>query len=179
MRSPDDRRARRPLPLLVAVIAGALVVGGCGDDEVAGNGTDRAFVAEMVPHHRGAVEMAEIAQQRGESPFVKALADDIVRSQTAEIAQLREQDAELADAGVRPGKLGGGDAMAMGEDTSSLRTAEPFDRAFLQMMLPHHTGALAMAETELAKGEDPELRELAREIIAAQEREIRAMRAAL
>lgn len=166
--------------LAALVAAGALTVAGCGDDDgspAAGNGTDRAFVAEMIPHHEGAVEMAEIAQERGQSPFVKGLAEDIIRTQTEEITELRSQDEELADAGVKKGSLGGGhSAMGMDEDTTSLKTAEPFDRAFLEMMLPHHTGALEMARTELAEGEDPDLKALAQEIIDAQEREIRAMR---
>ena len=161
--------------------AGALAVAGCGDEDsspsAAGNGTDRAFVAEMIPHHEGAVEMAEIAQERGRSPFVKQLAEDIIRTQKQEITELRSEDEQLADAGVEKGKLGGGHStMGMGEDAASLKTAEPFDRAFLEMMLPHHSSAVAMAKTELARGEDPELKALAQKIIDAQEREIRAMR---
>ena len=161
--------------------AGALAVAGCGDDDpgetAAGNGTDRAFVAEMIPHHEGAVEMAEIARTRGQSPFVMGLAEDIIRTQRQEITELRSEDEELADAGVKPGKLGGGHSgMGMSEDTASLKTADPFDRAFLEMMLPHHSSAVEMAKTELAEGEDPELKALAQKIIDAQEREIRAMR---
>ena len=161
--------------------AGALAVAGCGEKDsspsAAGNGTDRAFVAEMIPHHEGAVEMAEIAQERGQSPFVKQLAEDIIRTQKQEITELRSEDDQLADAGDEKGKLGGGHStMGMGEDAASLKTAEPFDRAFLEMMLPHHSSAVAMAKTELARGEDPELKALAQKIIDAQEREIRAMR---
>ena len=161
--------------------AGALAVAGCGEKDsspsAAGNGTDRAFVAEMIPHHEGAVEMAEIAQERGQSPFVKQLAEDIIRTQKQEITELRSEDEQLADAGVEKGKLGGGHStMGMGEDAASLKTADPFDRAFLEMMIPHHSSAVAMAKTELARGEDPELKALAQEIIDAQEREIRAMR---
>lgn len=170
---------------LVAVPAAlaVLAVAGCGSDDppaTAGDGVDRAFVAEMIPHHRSAVEMAEVAQERGSSAFVKQLADDIVRTQQEEITTMRAQDAELADAGVEKGDLGVPDSMmGMSMDTASLRTATPFDAAFLRMMLPHHTGALVMAKAELAKGADPELKALAREIISAQEREIREMRAAL
>ena len=88
--------------LLVAVAAGlTLAVAGCGSDEsestsgAGGNGIDRAFAAQMVPHHESAIQMAEIARQRGESEFVKGLADDIVRTQADEIETLRAQDAEL------------------------------------------------------------------------------------
>ena len=50
---------------------------------------DRQFIDIMVPHHQGAVEMAKIAQQRAEHPEIKRMADDIVRSQSSEIDQMR------------------------------------------------------------------------------------------
>lgn len=165
--------------LAALAAAGALIVAGCGDDKTsstAGNGTDRAFVADMIPHHRSAVGMAKIAQARGRSPFVKTLASSIVRTQTKEITQLRIQDKELADAGVKRGSLGAAHGMGMGGDIGSLKMASPFDPAFLRMMLPHHSGAVEMAKIELAKGEDPELKKLAQQIIDAQQREIGEMR---
>lgn len=166
---------RRPLLALPIVLAAC---GGSG--AAAGNGTDRGFVAEMTPHHASAVEMAEIALERGESPFVRKLATDIVRTQRAEIATMREQDAELAERGVARGKLGvPGHMMGMDDDPASLRGAPDFDRAFLSMMVPHHAGAVTMAKVELAKGADPELKALARDIVAAQRRELAQMRAQL
>ena len=51
------------------------------------------------------------------------------------------------------------------------------DQDFVAMMLPHHQGAVAMAKTELQYGKDPQLRKLARDIVAAQEKEIAQMQA--
>lgn len=169
----------------VAVVAAALLVAGCGSSSESassassGNGVDRAFVAEMIPHHQSAVVMAKVAQRRGMSPFVKTLSGNIIRTQSQEIARMRKDDAVLAKAGVAKGKLGVATSMmGMGMDTTSLNTATPFDPAFISMMLPHHTGAVTMAKAELAKGKDPDLKQLARQIIIAQNREIGQMRAA-
>ena len=49
------------------------------------------------------------------------------------------------------------------------------DRDFVAHMIPHHQGAIDMAQVELKYGKDPVLRRLARQIVAAQEKEIRLM----
>lgn len=142
-----------------------------------GDGVDRAFVTDMVPHHQSAVEMAEIAKQRGDSEFVKTLADDIATSQSREISTMRREDRALQSAGVQRGSLGVPDHMkGMDGNPASLRTADPFDAAFIRMMIPHHEGAIEMAKVEIAKGKDPELKSLAQDIIDAQQRELTAMR---
>lgn len=171
--------------LLALVGVGALLVAGCGGDDSStesaatapGNPIDRAFVAGMIPHHESAVEMAQIAQRRGSSTFVKQLAEDIIRSQATEIATMRDRDRELADAGVERGSLGMSEQMmGMDHDAGSLHTAKPFDAAFLRMMIPHHEGAVVMSNAELERGKDAKLKALARQIITAQQREIREMR---
>jgi hypothetical protein len=53
------------------------------------------------------------------------------------------------------------------------------DRDFVAMMIPHHQGAIDMAEAELRYGRNEQLRRIAQEIIAAQQQEIPAMRQAL
>ena len=49
------------------------------------------------------------------------------------------------------------------------------DHDFAAMMIPHHQGAIAMAKSELKYGQDPVLRQLAKDIIEAQKSEIALM----
>lgn len=90
---------------------------------------------------------------------------------------MQAEDTKLAEAGVKKGDLGVPEhMMGMDTETASLKTANPFDVAFLNMMLPHHEGALVMARAELKKGSDPRLKDIANQIIAGQQKEIGQMK---
>jgi uncharacterized protein (DUF305 family) len=64
---------------------------------------------------------------------------------------------------------------AMQHDMAAAPMTGDTDQDFVAAMIPHHKGAVAMAEVELKHGHDAYLRRLAKDIVAAQEREIAAM----
>ncbi len=164
-----------------AVLLASLMLAACGsssNDQSTGtaNGTDRAFASEMIDHHEMAISMAKVAQDQATKPQIQQLADAIIAAQQKEIDQMNEVDEKLADKQIEPTGLGLSDSMmGMEMNDSQLMHSKPFDRIFIDMMIPHHQGAIRMARVELAKGRDPQLRELARAIITAQSEEIRAM----
>ncbi len=67
--------------------------------------------------------------------------------------------------------------MMMGGEMKKLEdaTGKAFDLMFLDMMSPHHAGAVVMSKEALTKAEHPEIKTLANQIIKAQEAEIKMM----
>lgn len=118
---------------------------------------DQMFIDMMVPHHQGAIEMAKIAQTRGEHPEIKAMAEGILTSQQAEIGNMKAwrkawfgsdetpsmgmpmAHSEMPGMAAMPG-MSSMDHMA--KDIEGLRTATPFDLAFLPLA-PLTTGCAA------------------------------------
>ncbi|MFH7600568.1 DUF305 domain-containing protein [Streptomyces racemochromogenes] len=145
------------------------------------NSADTAFAQGMIPHHRQALEMASLATTRAESAEVKALADEIRKAQDPEITTL---SGWLTAWGEKvPAAEGGGHAghsmsgMMSGEEMDRLTRAsgKEFDTAFLQLMVRHHEGAVAMARTEQKDGGYQPAKEMAAAIIGSQSAEITRM----
>jgi uncharacterized protein (DUF305 family) len=175
-------KTRPALAAVLAVIALAVFATGCGDDHsrssAQANATDAAFITDMTAHHQGAIEMAEVARERAEHPEIRELADSIISAQEAEISVMQTIGRDTHGMGMHEGDHMGmsRSQMGMGMDMPMLRRARPFDRAFIDMMIPHHQGAIAMAEQLLDEGEQPALRQMAEDIISAQSEEIAEMR---
>ena len=158
--------------------------GGMGGEQMArkmledenGDYSDKRFIDMMVPHHEGAVEMAEVALENSDRPEILDLSRDIVRTQNAEIGELRNIKQEEFGTSKIPTGMGEGEMEMMGMmDPDELARQRPFDRAFIDAMIPHHQSAIDMANVVLEESDNPRLRELATNIIEAQEREITQM----
>jgi uncharacterized protein (DUF305 family) len=62
------------------------------------------------------------------------------------------------------------------QDPSELAKEDPFDKAFIDAMIPHHESVISMANVALTESENPKIQEIAAAILDAQEREIEQMR---
>lgn len=148
---------------------------------------DLRFIDAMTPHHQGAVSMALEAQQKSQRPEIKKLADDIIKAQNKEIAQLKQwRKAWYPKASSTPMAYNAqmGHMMAMSSEQmkgmmmdSDLGAADAeFDLRFINAMIPHHEGAVTMAQDTLSKSKRPEIKKLAQDIITSQQKEIEQMK---
>ena len=147
---------------------------------------DLRFVDAMTPHHQGGVEMAKEAQQKSKRPEIQKLAADIIQAQNKEINQMKQwRQTWYPKASAEPVAYNSqmGHSMPMSQDqmkgmmmSMNLGSADDqFDLRFLNAMIPHHEGAVVMAQDALSKSKRPEIKKLAAEIIASQKAEIKQM----
>jgi uncharacterized protein (DUF305 family) len=162
---------------------------------------DRDFVAMMVPHHRGAIDMAQAELQYGHNQKLLRISQEIVVEQLQEIAAMRLAIGEPASPtwltnGVHEARATasplnatpGGDAAFVSHSNAAMdkmmtdmavKPTGDVDHDFVAMMVPQHRGAIDMAQAELKYGQNPQLKTIAQEIIVDQMQEITLMRLAL
>jgi uncharacterized protein (DUF305 family) len=142
-----------------------------------GEYSDERFIDAMVPHHQGAIDMAEVALENAEHPELLQLAQNIISTQQAEIEELlsiKEQEFGTSEV---PMQMSPEEMEMMGmEDPAELANRRPFDEAFINAMIPHHESAIEMAQVALAESDNPAIRDLAGRIVDDQTRETEQMR---
>jgi uncharacterized protein (DUF305 family) len=143
---------------------------------------DLQFLDTMIAHHKGAIEMAKDVETKAGRAEIKALAKNIIADQEKEIAQMKKWRDEWfpgKPAALNMQMPGMSDSMKMmsGGEMQKLEASsgKDFDLLFLDMMIPHHQGAVTMAKEALQKAEHPEIKTLANQIIKAQQNEIKKM----
>lgn len=144
------------------------------------NDADVMFATMMIPHHQQAIEMADlILAKDGINTDVTNLATQIKAAQGPEITQmggwLAGWGENASPAMPMDHDMGGG--MMSQSDMNALEKATGDDaaRLFLTGMIEHHKGAITMAKQEVANGQNPDAKQLAQDIVDAQEAEIVTM----
>ncbi|MGY1500088.1 DUF305 domain-containing protein [Streptomyces sp. QTS52] len=194
------RKTRRTLVVMAATAALAITLTACGSDDgtsdtststsTAGSGAkaedhnaqDVTFAQGMIPHHKGALVMAEEAADKASSAEVKSLAARIEKAQTPEIATMSGwlktwgKDVPTSTQSM-PGmeSMEGTEGMESMPGMDHAASGKEFDTNFLTMMIEHHKGAVRMATTEKAKGEYGPATSMADDVIRTQNAEITEM----
>jgi uncharacterized protein (DUF305 family) len=147
---------------------------------------DLRFIDAMIPHHEGALVMAQDLAQKTKRPELQKLAKDIISAQTKEIAEMKQwRQAWYPKAPSTP--------MAWNMEMKHMMAMQPeqisamkmdmdlgkadaqYDLRFLQAMVPHHQAAVVMAQDLAQKTKRPELQKLAKDVITSQQAEIDQM----
>ncbi len=161
--STDEHRA--PASSDAAVVAGP-----------ARNAQDVAFLQDMIPHHEQALELSAMVPDRSTNPELVELAQRIAYQQRSELdafrAQLMQWEFPLANP-HQTDRHGMVDQATM-DHLATLRGAG-FDRLWLQSMIDHHRGAITMAQTEIARGQSPDIIGMAKSVAASQQAEVDQM----
>ncbi|MDQ2651804.1 MAG: DUF305 domain-containing protein [Chloroflexota bacterium] len=192
----DDQpvRQRSWLPLILGLAALALAIMAVtamesgrppGDTSL-----EAGFARDMMVHHDQAVTMAMLIRDRTEDPVLRSMATDMVLTQQNQIGQMFGwlNLWGLPATGTQPamtwmghpttGLMPGMATPRQIADLASLSGTEA-DIAFLHLMIPHHEAAIPMAQAALDNSDVPAVRDLARQILAAQEVEIANMQTML
>lgn len=164
---------------------GAPAPGGATSSSAAYNDADATFVETMLPHHDQAISMSELLLAKsGVEAEVRALAEQVVATQQPEVDTMNAwltawQPTGSASHGEH--SHGGQGGMLSEDQMKQLDEADVASgqRLYLERMIAHHEGAIAMAQTEVDQGRAPEAVALARSVVAGQQAEIATMRALL
>jgi uncharacterized protein (DUF305 family) len=167
-----------------------------GEHDMAGEGVefDQLYIDMMVPHHQSIIAMAQVAQGRLSDERLWTMAETIITDQEREVAELRgyrdmfygsprtmPMDAMMNMMIERMPGMGDMDEMAMLMDAEALVAAfcaaEDPDLAFIDLTIPHHQMAIDASMVAYLQAVHPEIKEIAKGVIEAQEREIEELTA--
>ena len=147
-----------------------------------GEDYDRMFLSNMIAHHQGAVDMANLALTNASHQEVKDLANAIVSAQTSEISDMTAWQKAWGYPASSGEMMEDHSAMGMMDTNAGMmnelngKTGEAFDKAFLEQMIMHHQSAINMAVTGKTNAQHQEVKDLTAAIVTAQTKEIKQMK---
>ena len=177
---------------LVAALIATAVLAACGESSrpapdaqsTEHNAADVTFAQKMIPHHQQALEMADMVPSRTTNGKLIVMAKHIALDQQAQIETLQgllQHWGEPAAADHMGHHGMGMDGMVDAATMDRLPTVKgaEFDNLWLESMISHHQGAVAMGEPEVVQGKDPTAVKMAKIIVEWQRFEIGQMHAML
>lgn len=147
-----------------------------------GEDYDKMFLANMIAHHQGAVDMANLALTNASHQEVKDLAKAIVSAQTSEITDMTAWQKTWGYPASSGEMMEDHSSMGMMNNNAGMmnelngKTGEAFDKAFLEQMIMHHQSAINMAATGKTNAQHQEVKDLTVAIVTAQTKEIKQMK---
>lgn len=171
------------LPVLLAIIGVVVLLTVRGGSAPQEGSAEAGFARDMIVHHAQAVEMSQLLYDRTEHDALKSIALDIMLTQQSQIGQMQGwlnlwglpfanpglpmAWMDMPTEGIMPG-------MATDEQLAALRASSgtEADRLFIHLMIAHHEAGIHMAEAVFERTSVEAVRDLARSMIDAQEREI-------
>lgn len=152
------------------------------------NAVDVGFSRDMAVHHQQAVLMSELLRERGTDAELKAIAVDMVLTQTNQVGQMQGWLAlwgEPFAVAEPPMRWMGGEHASHAADVPMSGMASQADlneleglvgvaaeTKYLELMIPHHEGGVDMAEHAVAHASLPAVRDLARSMLVSQQAEL-------
>ena len=151
-----------------------------------GDQFDKAYLADMIAHHQGALNMASQARELTTKAEIRTLADAIITSQVTEVQQMMDWQQEWGYSTTDSSNPHAGHMMessgSMGDDMANMEakldglSGEAYDKEFLKQMILHHQQAVDMSKYADTNAKHQEVKDLAQAVISAQEKEIADMK---
>lgn len=149
------------------------------DDIAASKSADRDFLQMMIPHHEGAINMADYEIAHGRNREMIQLAKSIKAEQEVQIRQMQlslSKSESLVVTGTQHIEPNKQMMVVMMDKMPSNKIPANTDKAFAATMIPHHQAAIDMAKVELQYGADKNTKRLAEMIISEEQVEIEQMK---
>lgn len=151
-------------------------------NQLKGEDYDQAFLANMIIHHQGAVDMAQLALTNAKHHELKDMANAIITAQNREITNMKHWQNTWGYSANASETTPGHMTMGMMDDmvgmTQRLKqlTGDEFDKVFLSSMIMHHQSAINMAYPGQKNAMHQEVKDLTKAIVGTQGKEIMQMK---
>lgn len=134
---------------------------------------DESFLRGMIPHHQEAVDTSALILARTNNPQLSKFTQDVIATQSREIMQMKNWYASTQG---KPYQANGQYAAMMG-DVKNFQTSKPqADAQYMQGMIAHHEGAIAMAQQILPVTKNTDIKQMAQAIIDTQNKEVQILK---